>query len=258
MKRKELISIIIPYFKKKKYFKETIKSILNQTYQNYEIIIIYDDECLKELNFVKSTLKKIKRKKIILNKKNYGAGISRNKGILYSKGNYLAFCDADDLWLKNKLFLQLNFMLKNNLMICHTNYFIINEKSEVIGKYSVNDKLNYNDLLKSCDIGLSTVMLKKQLMNQYKFNKLRTKEDYFLWLQIVKKIKYIYGLNQHLSSWRKTKNSLSSSTFQKILDSYKLYRVHLKNNFIISILLSLRLAIYALNKKILILKNINN
>jgi len=250
MKKQELISIIVPYFKKKKYFKETIKSILNQTYKNYEIIIIYDDECLRELNFVKSTLKKIKKKKIILNKKNYGAGISRNKGISQSKGSYIAFCDADDLWLSDKLFAQLNFMLKNKLLISHTNYFVIDEKSKVIGKYNIKEKLNYEDLLKSCDIGLSTVMIHKKLMNQYKFTKLKTKEDYFLWLKIIKKIKCICGFNQHLSSWRKTHNSLSSSIIQKFLDAYRLYRIYLKNNVIISIFLSLRLAIYALNKKI--------
>ena len=129
------ISIIIPYYRKKKYFQETIKSILNQTYKNYEVIVIYDDTSLDELEFVISNLNKIKNKKLIINNKNYGVGFSRNKGISQARGTYIAFCDADDVWKKNKLYSQLKFMFKNDLEISYTNYFIINEKSKIIGKF---------------------------------------------------------------------------------------------------------------------------
>lgn len=243
------ISIIIPYYKKKKYFQETIKSILNQTYQNYEVIVIYDDTCLDELEFVKNNLKKIKVKKLIINNKNYGAGLSRNRGISKARGIYIAFCDADDVWKKNKLDTQLKFMLKNNLEISHTNYFIINENSKIIGKFNTSKRLSYKNLLKSCDIGLSTIILNKNFFYNNKFSKLKTKEDYLLWLKITKKIKFIYGLNQYLSSWRENKNSLSSAIIQKILDAYKLYRLHLNYSFIFSILFTLRLIIYAIIKK---------
>jgi teichuronic acid biosynthesis glycosyltransferase TuaG len=250
MPSKNLISIIIPYYKKKKYFQETIKSISNQSYKNYEVIVIYDDTCLNELRFIKKNLKKIKKKKIIINNKNYGVGPSRNRGIIQAKGTYIAFCDADDVWKKNKLNTQLRFMLKNNLEISHTNYFIINEKSKIIGKFNVSKKIDYNKLLKSCDIGLSTVMVKKELLYKNKFDKLKTKEDYLLWLKIIKKVLFIYGINQYLSSWRKNKNSLSSSTAQKLLDAYTLYKSHLEYNFIFSILFTLRLVFYAIIKKI--------
>jgi teichuronic acid biosynthesis glycosyltransferase TuaG len=243
------ISIIIPYYKKKKYFQETIKSILNQTYKNYEVIVIYDDTCLDELEFVKNNLKKIKVKKLIINNKNYGAGLSRNRGISKARGVYIAFCDADDVWKKNKLDTQLKFMLKNNLEISHTNYFIINENSKIIGKFNTSKRLSYKNLLKSCDIGLSTIILNKNFFYNNKFSKLKTKEDYLLWLKITKKIKFIYGLNQYLSSWRENKNSLSSAIIQKILDAYRLYRLHLNYSFIFSILFTLRLIIYAIIKK---------
>ena len=252
MLKKNRISIIIPYYRKRKYFKETIKSILSQTYKNYEVIVIYDDTCLKEVAFVKSVLKKVILKKLIINNKNYGVGISRNKGIMQASGKLIAFCDADDTWKKDKLNTQINFMIKNNLMISHTNYFVINEKSEVIGKFNIKNKLSYDDLLKSCDIGLSTVIVRKKLLQNNKFNNLKTKEDYLLWLKIVKKIKYIYGINQNLSSWRKNKNSLSSSVIQKFIDTYRLYRLHLNNNFILSVLFSFRLVFYAIRKKFLI------
>ena len=252
MSKKNFISIIIPYYKKKKYFSKTIKSILNQTYKNYEVIIIYDDHCLKELNFVKSVLKKVRFKKIIINNKNYGAGISRNKGILESRGSYVAFCDADDTWKKNKLKIQLNFMIKNSLMISHTNYFVMNDKSNIIGKFNIDDKISYNNLLKSCDIGLSTVIAKKILLKKFFFSNLKTKEDYLLWLKIAQRVKFIYGINQYLSCWRKSNNSLSSSAMQKILDGYRLYRFYLKINFIVSLFFISRLTLYAVKKKLLI------
>ena len=99
----DLVSIIIPYFKKKKFIKQTINSIFKQTYKKYEIIIIYDDKDLTDLPYLKKVVKKIKKKKIVINKKNYGAGISRNIGIKNAHGKFIAFLDADDVWNKNKL-----------------------------------------------------------------------------------------------------------------------------------------------------------
>ena len=92
----KLASIIIPYYKKKNYIKRTIKSALNQTYKNIEIILIYDDLDKKELFFLKKNYSKNKKIRIIENKKNIGVGMSRNLGIEASKGKYIAFLDADD------------------------------------------------------------------------------------------------------------------------------------------------------------------
>ena len=113
IKNNPKVSIIIPYFKKEFFIKNTIKSILNQTYQNFEIIVVYDDDDLSEFNIVKKILKKTQHK-IIINKKNIGVGLSRNRGIQYAKGKYIAFCDADDIWHKDKLKIQINFMEKKS------------------------------------------------------------------------------------------------------------------------------------------------
>jgi teichuronic acid biosynthesis glycosyltransferase TuaG len=108
----DLVSIITPYYKKKKYIESAINSVLQQTYKNFELIIIYDDENKEDLNFLKKIIKKDKRIKIYINKKNLGAGRSRNKGIKLSKGSTIAFLDADDLWFHNKLQKQIFFMKK--------------------------------------------------------------------------------------------------------------------------------------------------
>ena len=112
-----LISVIIPFYKKINYIEKTIHSILDQTYQNFEIIIIYDDSDLNELIQLKKLIKNNNKIKLIINKKNLGAGISRNKGIKYALGDYIAFIDADDIWKKNKLEVQIDFMKKINLNV---------------------------------------------------------------------------------------------------------------------------------------------
>jgi len=250
MKNKIIISVVIPYFKKKLFFKETIKSIINQSYKNFEIILIYDDMNQNQLSFVKSILKKFKNKKILVNKKNLGPGNSRNKGILESKGDYIAFCDADDVWKKNKLLNQLNFMKKKRINFSHTNYSIINKYSKIIGKFRIKKKIDYHNLLKSCDIGLSTVMVSKKILLKNKFCDLKTKEDYELWLRLSKKNKFLLGLKRNFSSWRKVENSLSSSLAQKLLDSFRLYYYYEKYNILISVFYVIRLTYFALLKKI--------
>ena len=254
MKNNPLVSIVIPYHKKKIYFKKTINSILGQSYKKFEIILIYDDENLGELDFLKKIKKKFKKIKLIINKKNLGPGLSRNKGILQSKGTYIAFCDADDIWKKNKLNVQISFMKKYNLNFSHTNYFVIDSKEKKIGRFKPKSRLEYQDLLKSCDIGLSTVIIKKKILRKKLFCNLQTKEDFYLWLQIVKKEKKIFSINKYLSYWRYLEHSLSSSISQRLLDAFRLYYTYEKNNFFISIYYVLRLSYNALIKKINIYK----
>ena len=115
------VSIIIPYYRNINFFSQTLDSIKNQSFNDYEIIVIYDDEDKKDLTHLKKLLKINKKIRLIINKKNIGAGFSRNKGANVAHGKYLAFIDSDDLWKKNKLKYQLNFMIKNKINISHTN-----------------------------------------------------------------------------------------------------------------------------------------
>ena len=248
------VSIIIPYYKKKIYFQKTINSILNQSFQNFEIIIIYDDLNKSELGFIKKISNKNSKIRLIINNKNLGPGLSRNKGIFLSKGTYIAFCDADDIWKKNKLNLQIKFMKKNNLNFSHTNYFIIDKKEKKIGKFNGKSRIEYQDLLKSCDIGLSTVIVKRNLLRKNLFCSLQTKEDFHLWLQIIKKEKKIFSLNKYLSYWRYLENSLSSSISQRLIDAFRLYYIYEKKNFCTSLYYVLRLSYYAFIKKLNIYK----
>ena len=232
----ELVSVVIPYFRKKKYITETISSVLRQTYKNLEVVVVYDDETKVDLDFINNLKNKDSRIKIITNPLNLGAGECRNIGITNAKGSYIAFVDADDIWNEKKIELQLSYMMSNNYSFTHTSYKIINSDNKIVGHRKAKNFENYQSLLGSCDIGLSTVMIKKNIFtNDLKFPNLKTKEDFVLWLKFLKKNYKIFGINTDLTSWRKLNNSLSSSTLQKLIDGFNVYNKFMKFNFIKSL-----------------------
>ena len=234
----DLVSIIIPYYKKRKFINESIRSVLSQTYENIELIIIYDDNNKDDLNYLLKNFGSNKKIIIVDNEKNLGAGLSRNKGIYIAKGKYIAFLDADDVWHESKILKQIEFMKKFNFKISHTSYEIINESNKILSCRKARDFFAYEELLKSCDIGLSTVIIEKNVINDdLSFTNLKTKEDFVLWLKLLKSGLVIGALNENLSYWRKTKNSLSSSTFQKLKDGYRVYKTHMNYNTVKSLYL---------------------
>jgi len=242
-----MISVIMPYFRKRRFVKRAIDSVLKQSYKKFELLIVYDDESKDDIYFINKIISKDKRVKLIVNKKNLGAGESRNKGIKLSKGKLIAFIDSDDIWYKDKLKKQLKFMSDKKIKVSHTYYKVINENNKIINVRKSKNKLTFLDLLKSCDIGLSTVILEKKLISKYIcFANLRTKEDYVLWLKLSKKDHDFYVLNKTLSCWRKVENSLSSSTVQKISDGLKVYLKFMKFNFFKSCFYLIRLSAYSL------------
>ena len=183
-----LVSVIIPYYKKKDYIRKSINSILKQSYQKFEIIIIYDDPSFTDLDYIKKIIKLDKRIFLIINNKNLGAGQSRNIAIKKAKGKFIAFLDADDIWKKHKLKIQLKFMQMNQYRITHTSFEIVGENNTIIGNRIARNFFHVNDILKSCDIGLSTVLLEKKILSKsLKFGQTKTKEDFILWLKILKK-----------------------------------------------------------------------
>ena len=246
----KLVTIIMPFYKKRSYIYRSIKSAINQTYRKIEIIIVYDDINISDLNYVKKISKLDRRIKLIINTSNKGAGYSRNIAITKSKGYFIAFLDCDDLWKKDKLETQLKFMNKHKIKISHTSFSIINAKGRITGEQIAKKVLTYKELLKSCDMGLSSVVLEKKILKKLRFPLLKTKEDYVLWLNITKNDTKIFGLNKKLSKWRKLPNSLSSAFLQKIFDGYSVYKNYMNFSLIKSFYYLIRLSLYALIKKI--------
>ena len=232
----DLVSVVIPYFKKREYIKGCIQSVLRQNYKNFEILIVYDGKDFSDLAYIKDIVKKDNRIFLIKNNKLLGAGLSRNKGISIAKGKFIAFLDADDYWSKNKLKLQIKFMKDHDHLASHTSYQITDRKNKKIQIRFARNFHKIEDLLYSCDIGLSTIILKKKVFSKsIKFPKTKTKEDFILWLKLLKNKIPIMGLNKKLTYWRKLDNSLSSSSIQKISDGFKVYYIYMDYGFFRSI-----------------------
>ena len=245
----KLVSVIIPYFKKINFIAESVNSVISQSYNNLEIIIIYDDISQDDMDYILKLKDLDSRISIVINSKTYGAGESRNIGISRAKGKYIAFLDADDTWNSKKVEYQVSYMQDNNLSCSHTSYEIINDNNTTSARRTARIFRNYEDLLKSCDIGLSTVMIERTVFSEYcKFPNIKTKEDFVLWLKILKN-KHIFGaIDKSLTCWRKSKDSLSSSTFQKLVDGFKVYYIYMNYNFFKSLYLLICLGINYLKK----------
>ena len=244
-----LVSVIIPYYKKINYINKTLDSVLNQTYQNFEIILIYDDVITTDLEIIKKNFKNNPKIKIIKNIKNYGAGISRNIGIQNSKGQIITFLDSDDIWLPNKLENQINFMIKNNYDFTFCDYEKKGSKMKSIKVKSKKDKISYQDLLFDCEIGLSTVALNKKIIKGELFPPIKTKEDYVAWLKITQNNFFAYNLSEFLVIWNYSKNSLSSNFLQKLSDGFKVFYVYQKFNIIKSLYHLIFLSFNSLRRK---------
>ena len=240
------------YYKKSEFINASINSILNQSLQQFEIILI-DDELSENSFKILENIKKLDtRIKVFKNKKNLGAGQSRNNAINFCQGQYIAFCDCDDLWRHNKLERQIKKMKDFNLEFSFTSYEIINKNDLRIGLREAQDNLSFKQLRNSCDIGLSTVIIKKYIFDneKFRFGKTKTKEDFILWLLLAKNGVKISGIKECLVSWRKSPGSLSSSSIQKINDGYKVYKDYLGYSRIKSLFFLIILSFNFMLKKI--------
>ena len=223
---KDLVSIIIPVYNAEKFIEDTIKTVQNQTYENWELILVNDCSTDKSAKIIRQYAKEDKRIKLINNKINSKAAISRNNGILKAEGKYLCFLDADDLWDKNKIKKQVKFMKKNKCAFSFTGYEFADEFGKPNGKkVYIPEKLNYNKALKNTTIWTSTVMFDMSKLEKEDIYMPDVKsEDTACWWKILKKVDYAYGLNEILSYYRRTPGTLSSNKFEAIKRIWNLYR----------------------------------
>ncbi len=220
----DLVSIIIPVYNAEKYIKQTIETIKGQVYGNWEAVFVDDCSTDKSAEIIKKDVSN-KIKLIKLNK-NSGPAIARNIGIEVSEGKYVCFLDADDLWKKDKLEKQINFMKKKNCAFSYTSYYYIDDEGEKCSKkVEIPDTLNYKEALKNTRILTITAMfdmekIKKDLLKMPDIEL----EDMATWWQILKKGYIAYGLNEPLAYYRKVKGSRGYNKVKSAKNRWKLYR----------------------------------
>lgn len=248
--KQELVSIIMPSYNTGKFIKETIDSVLSQSYQNWELLIV--DDCSSDNteeivgNFQDDRIKFYKHET------NQGAAYSRNRALKQAKGRWIAFLDSDDLWSNNKLKEQLDFMEDNNYSFSYTNYEEIDEKGQPLGKIVTGPKrITKTGMFNYCWPGCLTVMYDSSKIGLVQIENIRKNNDYAMWLKVIKQAD-CYLLDKNLAKYRKRTGSISNQGYLSLIKwHYRLFKQCENQSVIRSLVNTIRNLIFGLYKKII-------
>ena len=217
------VSIITPSYNSEKYISKTIESVLAQSYQNWEMIIVDDCSTDNSLEITEAYTKKDSRIKSIRLKRNSGPAQARNKAIKEASGKYIAFLDSDDIWFPDKLEKQIIFLTENHLVITYSAYETMDENSKYINTRNIQRTITYKDMLKSNHIGNLTGIYDTEFFGKVSMQE-HGHEDYILWLALLKQIESTKGIPESLAKYRITSNSISSNKLKVLKWQWHIYR----------------------------------
>ncbi|MBP3937296.1 MAG: glycosyltransferase family 2 protein [Clostridia bacterium] len=222
---KGLVSVIMPTYNCAKFIAESMDSVIAQTYTHWELCIVDDCSTDNTKAIVEEYMAKDARIRYRRLEVNAGASAARTQAMEMAEGEYMAFCDSDDLWLPEKLEHQMAFMQQNGYAFSATAYEHIDTAGEKLGRVvKTVDRVDYDRLLLDCPVGNSTVMYHVETMGKFKVPDIRRRNDDALWLQMLKKERYIYGLPEVLMQYRVRENSISRNKLKLIKYHWILYR----------------------------------
>lgn len=250
-KSNNLVSVITPAYNCAEYIDECIESVLNQTYQNWEMLIVNDKSTDNTQSIVESYAKKDHRIKLFNQEKNAGAAAARNKALELSQGRFVAFLDSDDAWKPNKLERQLEFMIENKYGFTFTSYEIMSVKTLDKKKiFRVPEKINYNQYLMNTIIGNLTVIMDKELLGEIRVE-VGYLEDVLTWMKYLRQGHIAYGLDENLAMYRVAENSVSSNKFKNAKRYFWCLREKQKLSLIKSIFFQIGYMFNATKKRLL-------
>ena len=245
----ELVSIIMPSYNTAKYIEESIKSVLAQTYTNWELLIV-DDCSTDNTDEIVQPFLSDERVKYLKNEKNSGAAISRNRALREAKGKWIAFLDSDDLWMPEKLEKQIAFMKEHDYRFSYTDYRIqlngewlpyVNTGPDIVTKHRLK---NY------CYFSTITIMYDREYIGLVQIEPIKKNNDYAMWLMIIEKSN-CYRLPDCLSFYIKHEGSISSGSKVKLIKyHYIMWRVAEHKNVLSAVVLTLRNLFWGFLKKI--------
>lgn len=246
----DLVSIVMPSYNTGRFIKETIESVLAQSYRNWELIIV-DDCSTDNTDEMVNPYLDDNRIRFIKNSTNSGAAVSRNRALREANGKWIAFLDSDDLWEPEKLEMQISFMQSNGYHFSYTNYIEIDETSTPNGKsISGPKRITRHGMYNYCWMGCLTVMYDADVVGLVQIADIKKNNDYAMWLKVCKKAD-CYLLNKRLARYRKRSGSISNHGYIKLIKwHYKLYREAENKNPISSIFLTVRNLFFGIIKKI--------
>jgi glycosyltransferase involved in cell wall biosynthesis len=243
-----LVSVIMPAYNAEQFIAQSIQSVLYQTYAELELLIIDDASVDRTVEIANEYAHLDDRVKVLKNDTNRGVAFSRNRGIDLSKGSLIAFLDSDDIWLPDKLSVQVELKSKYpSIPLFYSGYELIDPSGNRLKKAVLPPlEISYQQLLRTNDIGCLTVMIDRQMLGSNRFKKVGH-EDYNLWLSVLKDGNNALGSTEVLAQYR-IHNSLSSNKKKAAIWRWKVYRSEQKMNFIQTCYYFFHYAINSFNK----------
>ena len=230
---KPLVSIITPSFNSAKFIAETIQSMQNQTYQQWEMIIVDDCSSDETVSIIQEIANKDSRIQLIKLEKNSGTGVARSTALEKATGKFIAFLDADDLWKPEKLDKQLDFMKANNLPFTFSFYDCINEAGVPLNRrIEAPLHLSYQQLFFCNYVGNLTGIYDANYFGKIPVSSIRKRQDWMMWLTILKKIQFAQPVPESLAFYRIRENSISASKLDLVKHNFLVYRTHHRLNLI--------------------------
>ncbi|MFG6119271.1 glycosyltransferase family 2 protein [Thalassobacillus sp. B23F22_16] len=220
-----LVSVITPAYNAERFIGETIQSVIDQTFTDWEMVIVDDRSQDRTIEIVEKYQKKDSRIRLIVLEENSGSAVARNTAIREARGRYLAFLDSDDLWLPEKLECQLKFMQETGVAFSFTKYRRMEEDgTETNAITEAPATVHYDALMKRCVIGCLTVMLDTDKTGSVEMVNIRTRQDYALWLDLTRRGFLAYGIPEVLSKYRVVDNSISSNKWKAAKQNWRVFR----------------------------------
>lgn len=219
-----LVSIITPSYNSAQFIPSTIEAIQAQTYQHWELLITDDCSTDNSVEIIHKYVEKDSRIKLFQLDKNSGGGVSRNNSIKEAKGRFIAFCDSDDLWTPDKLEKQIPFMVENNAAFSYGSYMLCDEEGKLIGINICLKKLTYTKILLDNFVGCLSAVYDTEKVGKVYMPTIRKRQDWGLWISVLKKCKVGYGVKQPIGYYRIRANSVSSNKWILIRYHAMLYQ----------------------------------
>ena len=244
-----LVSIITPVFNSERFIEETIDSVLGQTCVNWELILVDDCSTDHSPELIKNYTQMDKRIKYIRLERNMGAAAARNRGLEAANGRYVAFVDADDLWMPDKLIKQLTLMKEKNVGFTFTAIEMIDENDNIVkAKRPVVPVIDYKFLLSNTMIACSSVVLDREMTGKFQMPDVRKGQDFATWLMLLRSGLLAYGIDRTLVRYRLVEGSISSNKFGALKRTWKIYREQEHFNILRSAYYFSLYALHALKK----------
>ncbi|MGO3132483.1 MAG: glycosyltransferase family 2 protein [Alcaligenes sp.] len=242
------VSVVMPAYNAANTLPDSLASVCQQDYPYWELLVVDDGSNDSTANIVTEYAQKDPRITLIQQPRNQGVAAARNAGIAAAQGQYIAFLDADDLWLPQKLSRQLTAMQENNAAVSMTAYYRFHQAPQWQSSTTPPRWVDYSNLLKGNSIGNLTGMYDCQKIGKI-YQKPIRHEDYLMWLEIVRKAGRAYGLQEVLAAYRVSAGSLSGNKIKSLQWTWQIYRHHLKLSVVQSSSLMLHYIVKAVLKR---------